>query len=86
MVITDDKELYNKVAEFSDHGHMHLEGLPRGKDPRRMPGLNYRMSELTAAVGLAQLKKIDYILSETTKHKYVLKDMLKDLGFSWEVR
>tara|TARA_B110000003_G_C16624066_1_gene524213 strand:- start:865 stop:2013 length:1149 start_codon:yes stop_codon:yes gene_type:complete len=79
MVITDDKELYNKVAEFSDHGHMHLEGLPRGKDPRRMPGLNYRMSELTAAVGLAQLKKIDYILSETTKHKYVLKDMLKDL-------
>ena len=43
------KELYEKVAEFSDHGHMHIDGLPRGKDPRRMPGLNYRMSELTAA-------------------------------------
>jgi 8-amino-3,8-dideoxy-alpha-D-manno-octulosonate transaminase len=79
MVITDDKELYEKVAEFSDHGHMHIEGLPRGKDPRRMPGLNYRMSELTAAVGLAQLKKIDHILSETKKHKYTLKGMLKDL-------
>ncbi|MDC1018362.1 DegT/DnrJ/EryC1/StrS family aminotransferase [Pseudomonadales bacterium] len=79
MVITDDKELYEKVAEFSDHGHMHIEGLPRGKDPRRMPGLNYRMSELTAAVGLAQLKKIDLILSETKKHKYTLKGMLKDL-------
>lgn len=79
MVITDDKELYEKVAEFSDHGHMHIEGIPRGKDPRRMPGLNYRMSELTAAVGLAQLKKIDLILAETKKHKYRLKDMLKDL-------
>ena len=79
MVITDDKELYEKVAEFSDHGHMHIEGLPRGKDPRRMPGLNYRMSELTAAVGIAQLKKIDHILAETKKHKYRLKDMLKDL-------
>ena len=79
MVITDNKELYEKVAEFSDHGHMHIEGLPRGKDPRRMPGLNYRMSELTAAVGLAQLKKIDHILSETKKHKYTLKGMLKDL-------
>ena len=79
MVVTDDKELYEKVAEFSDHGHMHIEGLPRGKDPRRMPGLNYRMSELTAAVGLAQLKKIDFILSETKKHKYTLKGMLKDL-------
>ena len=79
IVITDDKELYEKVAEFSDHGHMHIDGLPRGKDPRRMPGLNYRMSELTAAVGLAQLKKIDYILSETTKNKYFLKDMLAKL-------
>ena len=73
MVITDEKELYEKVAEFSDHGHMHIDGLPRGKDPRRMPGLNYRMSELTAAVGLAQLRKIDHILAETKKHKYRLK-------------
>ncbi len=79
MVITDEKDLYEKVAEFSDHGHMHVEGLPRGKDPRRMPGLNYRMSELTAAVGLAQLRKIDYILSETKKNKYMLKDILSPL-------
>ena len=79
IVITDDKELYEKVAEFSDHGHMHIEGLPRGKDPRRMPGLNYRMSELTAAVGLAQLRKIDHILSETKRQKYILKDMLKHI-------
>ena len=79
MVVTNDKELYDRVAEFSDHGHMHIEGLPRGKDPRRMPGLNYRMSELTAAVGLAQLRKIEYILSETKKNKYLLKDMLSKL-------
>ena len=79
IVITDDKELYEKVAEFSDHGHMHIEGLPRGKDPRRMPGLNYRMSELTAAVGLAQLRKIDHILSETKRQKYILKDMLQHI-------
>ncbi|MDC0151499.1 DegT/DnrJ/EryC1/StrS family aminotransferase [Paracoccaceae bacterium] len=79
MVITDDKELYEKVAEFSDHGHMHVDGLPRGKDPRRKPGLNYRMSELTAAVGIAQLKKIEYILSKTTQNKYLLKDMLTKL-------
>jgi 8-amino-3,8-dideoxy-alpha-D-manno-octulosonate transaminase len=79
MVITNDKDLYERVAEFSDHGHMHLDDLPRGKDPRRMPGLNYRMSELTASVGLAQLKKIEYILLETTKNKYLLKNMLMEL-------
>lgn len=79
IVITDDKELYEKVAEFSDHGHMHVEGLPRGKDPRRMPGLNYRMSELTAAVGVAQLNKIDFILNKATHNKYLLKNKIKHL-------
>lgn len=79
MVITDKKDLYEKVAEFSDHGHMHIEGLPRGKDPRRMPGLNYRISELTAAVGVAQLNKIEYILSKATKNKYLLKNMINKI-------
>tara|TARA_Y100000748_G_scaffold6594_1_gene5729 strand:+ start:8286 stop:9443 length:1158 start_codon:yes stop_codon:yes gene_type:complete len=78
MIVTNDKELYDKVAEFSDHGHMHIDGLPRGKDPRRAPGLNYRMSELTAAVGLAQLAKIDYILGTATKKKYSLKNKLEN--------
>tara|TARA_Y100000590_G_scaffold459445_1_gene616512 strand:- start:2337 stop:3482 length:1146 start_codon:yes stop_codon:yes gene_type:complete len=79
MVITNNKDLYDKVAEFSDHGHMHIEGLPRGKDPRRKPGLNYRMSELTAAVGLAQLKKIDYILDKAKINKYKLKDKINNI-------
>lgn len=79
MIITNDKDLYEKVAEFSDHGHMHIEGLPRGKDPRRMPGLNYRISELTAAVGIAQLNKIEYILSKATKNKYLLKNMINQI-------
>jgi dTDP-4-amino-4,6-dideoxygalactose transaminase len=79
MVITDDQGLYEKVAEFSDHGHMHVEGVPRGKDPRRIPGLNYRMSELTAAVGLAQLKKIDFILDQATQNKYSLKNKIIDI-------
>ena len=24
VVITNDKDIYDKVAEFSDHGHMHV--------------------------------------------------------------
>jgi dTDP-4-amino-4,6-dideoxygalactose transaminase len=79
MIVTNNKCLYDKVAEFSDHGHMHVTDLPRGKDPRRMPGLNYRMSELTAAVGIAQLNKIDFILDEARKNKYILKNKIKNL-------
>ena len=62
IIITDNKDLYDKAAEFSDHGHMHIPNIPRGLDPRRIKGLNLRMSELTAAVGIAQLSKIDFIL------------------------
>ena len=71
--------MYEKVAEFSDHGHMHIPGLPRGKDPRRLPGLNYRMSELTAAVGIAQLNKIDYILQKAQENKQILKEQLNKI-------
>jgi len=79
IIITNDKNLYDKAAEFSDHGHMHVSNLPRGLDPRRMKGLNLRMSELTAAIGIAQLNKIDYILEETKKNKSYIKRGLKDI-------
>ena len=71
IIITDNKDLYDKAAEFSDHGHMHKQNLPRGLDPRRTKGLNLRMSELTAAIGIAQLNKIDFILSESKKIKNI---------------
>ncbi len=80
MIITNDKECYEKASEFSDHGHMHIEDIPRGKDPRRNPGLNYRMSELSAAVGVAQLNKIDFILSKSKENKYKIKNRISKLS------
>jgi len=76
IVITDDEELYNRAAEFSDHGHMHVDGLPRGRDPRRVRGLNYRMSELTAAVGVAQVKRMEEILERSRRNKRMVKEQI----------
>ena len=76
IIITNDKEIYDRAAEFSDHGHMHLPGLPRGKDPRRAKGLNMRLSEVTAAIGLAQLAKIETILSKSRENKKKIKDAI----------
>ncbi|MCF8382871.1 MAG: DegT/DnrJ/EryC1/StrS family aminotransferase [Chlorobium sp.] len=80
IIVTNDREVYDRAAEFSDHGHMHLEGLPRGKDPRRAKGLNLRLSEVTAAIGLAQLGKIDLILSRTKENKRKIKEAIRHLG------
>lgn len=80
IIITNDKEVYDRAAEFSDHGHMHVPGLPRGKDPRRAKGLNLRLSEVTAAIGLAQLAKVESILERTKANKKKIKDAIAHLG------
>jgi dTDP-4-amino-4,6-dideoxygalactose transaminase len=79
IIVTNDKDIYDRAAEFSDHGHMHLPGLPRGKDPRRSKGLNLRLSEVTAAIGLAQLAKIETILSTSKENKRKIKDAIRHL-------
>ncbi|MCS6968930.1 MAG: DegT/DnrJ/EryC1/StrS family aminotransferase [Cytophagales bacterium] len=74
-IITDDQQLYLNAEMFSDHGHDHI-GDNRGMEGHPVLGTNFRISELHAAVGLAQLRKIDYILTQQRKHKKKLKETL----------
>ena len=76
-VITDKKELYEKAHAFSDHGHDHI-GNDRGAENHPFLGMNYRISELNAAVGLAQLERFDEIIEIQRKNKKILKDELKN--------
>jgi 8-amino-3,8-dideoxy-alpha-D-manno-octulosonate transaminase len=78
-VITDRNELYEKAHAFADHGHDHI-GNDRGAENHPILGYNYRISELNAAVGLAQLGKLDTILSIQRNHKNAIKTALKRHG------
>ncbi len=75
-VITSQKELYEKADQYADHGHDHLGGSDRGADDHPILGLNYRISELNAAVGLAQLKKLNEIIKIQRKNKLMIKDAM----------
>ncbi|RYZ39224.1 MAG: DegT/DnrJ/EryC1/StrS family aminotransferase, partial [Sphingobacteriales bacterium] len=77
-VVTNNKDVYIKADAYTDHGHDHL-GVDRGADLHPYMGYNYRVSELHAAVGLAQLRKLDTFLDIQRKHKKVLKDGLATL-------
>lgn len=77
-IITDDQQVYNVAQAFTDHGHDHL-GTDRGADKHPHIGTNFRLSELNAAVGVAQVAKLDHILDVQRTHKALLKSGLAGL-------
>jgi 8-amino-3,8-dideoxy-alpha-D-manno-octulosonate transaminase len=74
-VVTDDDDVYRLVHQYADHGHDHV-GADRGAEAHPVMGMNARISELNAAVGLAQLHKLDDILDRQRRAKQALKDAL----------
>ncbi len=76
-LLTNNKKNYLYFKRYHDHGHKLLNKTPRGVDDADMPGFNYRMTELQAAVGLSQIKKLNYILVESKKRYQELEKKLK---------
>jgi 8-amino-3,8-dideoxy-alpha-D-manno-octulosonate transaminase len=74
-VVTDDPVLYETAHAFADHGHDHI-GNDRGLEKHPIMGTNLRISELNAAVGLAQVRKLPRILEVQRANKKALKDRL----------
>ena len=77
VIVTDNEKFFRISREYCDHGHELNPHVPRGEDTRTIWGFNYKMTELQGAVGLAQLKKLDYILTKQKEHKRIIKDGLK---------
>jgi len=74
-VVTRDRSLYERADQYADHGHDHA-GANRGLDDHPILGTNFRISELHAAVGLAQLRKLDRIVETQRRNKSRLKEAL----------
>ncbi len=77
-VITDDETLYKTADAFADHGHDHI-GNDRGLESHPILGYNYRISELNAAVGVAQLRKLDFILEKQRSNKKAIKEGMSEI-------
>ncbi len=77
-VLTNREDLYIKADGYSDHGHDH-KGTDRGADLHPFVGYNYRISELHAAVGLAQVKRLPEFLSIQKKNHVQLKNILAEI-------
>ena len=78
MVVTDDETAYRRFFGFHDQGHTPLRtGVEIGRRP--FVGLDFRMTELAAAVLLAQLRKAGDILARLRANKRRFKEAIADL-------
>ena len=84
VLVTNDEKAYRAADSYADHGHDHI-GNNRGMENHPILGFNYRISELHAAIGLAQMRKVPAIMEANNKNKAYLVSKLKDiegLGFA----
>ena len=78
MLVTDDEDLYSRCFAMHDQGHAPYR-LESRYASRPFLGMNLRMTELSGAVLLAQLRKLDMIRSHLRANKAIVKAALADL-------
>ena len=84
IFVTNDENTYKLADSFCDHGHDHI-GDKRGMENHPIIGFNFRISELHAAVGAAQTRKVPQIRDINRKHKKFLQQKLaatEGIGFA----
>jgi len=77
MCVTNDDELAQRLQLIRNHAENIVEPL-RIEDITNMVGFNYRMTELSAAVGIEQLKRIDEHVEKRERLAQGLTEGIKD--------
>ena len=70
IICTNDKKIYNFCKVFRNHGM-------KDRDTHFQLGFNYRMSELNAAIGRVQLKKLNKINRQRINNSLYILNKLK---------
>lgn len=78
LCVTNQEDTYEIMHQLSDHGHSHI-GDNRGMEQHPIFGTNFRISELNAAVGLAQMRKVNKIRNINKENKAYLKGLLSEI-------
>lgn len=74
MVLTNVKEIYEKCLRLENQGN-----LSKGNYIAETVGYNFRMTDLQAAVGLAQLDKLGEIINRKRANEMYYRTLLDDL-------
>lgn len=85
LLVTNDINLYETAFAVHDQGHKpNRTGVEVGS--RNVLGLNFRINEVTAAVAIAQLNKIDKIVSTLRQKRALFKKLISAAkGFKFRI-
>jgi 8-amino-3,8-dideoxy-alpha-D-manno-octulosonate transaminase len=80
-VVTNDPRLFERASRFHDVGglrgpHQEVVGEPKVES---LIGTNYRMSEFTGGVLLAQLRKLDRVVGDARRNAERIREGIRDL-------
>ncbi len=76
IVTTDDEEVMNRARQYHDDACAFRETGEMSLIP--IPGVNYRMNEISGALGLVQLKKLDGLLAKMWSYKAKIKEATRE--------
>ena len=74
LVVTNSEEYHEKITSMIDHGTVRTDDGLKFK----YAGLNYRMTDFQAVLGLSQLKRYDSILSQRRKLGALYSELLQN--------
>jgi dTDP-4-amino-4,6-dideoxygalactose transaminase len=78
MIAGNDGELIRRLKALRNHGQD-----PHSPSPDFiLPGLNYRMTEFQAALGITQMKKLDHIISSRKKLAQDYEEFLRETSLT----
>ncbi len=77
-LITNNSDYAVWADQYTDHGHDH-QGNDRGAETHPVLGYNFRISELHAAVGLGQIRKMDDFIKIQKRNHGIIKAALSEI-------
>lgn len=79
MIITKNVNVAVKARLIINHGEVYFNNKSKKIDMVNVIGQNFRMTELSAALGIAQLKKLDFVNNWRLKNYNFLKSKIKKI-------
>lgn len=80
VIVTDNPEIARRARLISNHGEGVMDKDASPDDLADIIGFNFRMPELCAAVGLAQLERLDFVNEWRTRNAAVLQAGLTNIS------